>query len=178
MGFQSCGSPNFGKFWDSQLGSLGTKWHLGVGPVARHKDYYKREGGGFFQVRVVVNLVSLYLPMHQKCLNYALINLLFGLCRFVWIVDPFVICFSPHLGAPAHPSTLEVLRAKECTPTPYPFIVFILDLQLSLSRNLGVCHDRSQAYTKTNMRWLGLLKFSKHMFLRGSWFFLGEQSCS
>jgi hypothetical protein len=29
------------------LGSLGTKWHLGVGPMARHIVYYKGEGGGF-----------------------------------------------------------------------------------------------------------------------------------
>jgi hypothetical protein len=41
------------------LGSLETKWHLGVGPVARHKVYYKGEGGGFPQVQAVVKLVSL-----------------------------------------------------------------------------------------------------------------------
>jgi len=29
------------------LGSLGTKWHLDVGPMASHKVYYKGEGGGF-----------------------------------------------------------------------------------------------------------------------------------
>jgi hypothetical protein len=29
------------------LGSLGTKWQLGVGPMARHKEYYKKEGGDF-----------------------------------------------------------------------------------------------------------------------------------
>jgi hypothetical protein len=44
MGSQSCKSPNFG-----------TKWHLGAGPVARHKVYYKGEGGGFPQVRAVVS---------------------------------------------------------------------------------------------------------------------------
>jgi hypothetical protein len=31
-------------------GSLRTKWHLSVGPMARHKVYYKGEGGGFPQV--------------------------------------------------------------------------------------------------------------------------------
>jgi hypothetical protein len=36
MGPQSRESPNFG-----------TKWHLGVSPMARHKVYYKGEGGGF-----------------------------------------------------------------------------------------------------------------------------------
>jgi hypothetical protein len=33
-----------------QLGSLETKWHLGVSPMAKHKDYYKEKVGGFPQV--------------------------------------------------------------------------------------------------------------------------------
>ncbi len=45
MGAQSCESPNFGK-----SGSPGTKCHLGVGPMAKHKVYYKGEGGGFLHV--------------------------------------------------------------------------------------------------------------------------------
>jgi hypothetical protein len=44
-------------------GSLGTKCHLDVVLVKRHKEYYKGEGGGFPQVWVVVNLMSLRLPM-------------------------------------------------------------------------------------------------------------------
>ncbi len=52
MGPQSCESPNFG-----------TKCHLGASPVAMHKVYYKGEGGGFSQVRVVVSLVSLRSPV-------------------------------------------------------------------------------------------------------------------
>ncbi len=44
------------------LGSLGTKCHLDVGPMAGHKVYYKGEGGGFSQVQAVVTLVSLSLP--------------------------------------------------------------------------------------------------------------------
>jgi hypothetical protein len=62
MSPQSCGSPNFGN-----VGSPGTKWHLGVGPMARHKVYYKGEGGNFPQVWVVVNLVSLCLPVVSPC---------------------------------------------------------------------------------------------------------------
>jgi hypothetical protein len=64
------------------------------------------------------------LSVHQKCSNYALTNLLFGLCRFVWIIDPLVTRPNPHPGAPAHPSTFEMLRAKECTPAPYPSTFF------------------------------------------------------
>ncbi len=43
------------------FGSPGTKCHLDVGFVKRHRVYYKKEGGGFPQVRVVVSLVSLSL---------------------------------------------------------------------------------------------------------------------
>jgi hypothetical protein len=45
------------------LGSPETKCHLDVGPMAKHKVYYKGEGGGFLQVWVVVSLVSLSSPM-------------------------------------------------------------------------------------------------------------------
>jgi hypothetical protein len=45
------------------LGSPRTKCHLDVGLVERHKVYYKGEGGGFPQVRAVVNLVNPSLPM-------------------------------------------------------------------------------------------------------------------
>jgi hypothetical protein len=40
------------------LGSLGTKCHLGASFVAKHKVYYKGEGGGFPQVWSMVSLVS------------------------------------------------------------------------------------------------------------------------
>ncbi len=62
--------------------------------------------------------------VHQKCSNYALINLLFGLCKFMWIIDLFIICFSPHPEAPTCLSILEVLRIRECIPIPYPFVIF------------------------------------------------------
>ncbi len=41
------------------LGNPKTKWHLGVGPVAKHIIYYKGEGGDFLQVWAVVSLVNL-----------------------------------------------------------------------------------------------------------------------
>jgi len=44
------------------LGSSETKSHLDVGPVERCKIYYKGEGGGFPQVRVVVSFVCLCCP--------------------------------------------------------------------------------------------------------------------
>jgi hypothetical protein len=52
------GTHNFENF-----GSPGTKCHLDVGLVKRHKVYYKGEVGGFPQVQAVVSLVSLSLPV-------------------------------------------------------------------------------------------------------------------
>jgi hypothetical protein len=59
------------------LGSLGTKCHLDVALVERHKVYYKREGDGFPQVCAVVNLMSSSCPWFiltpkvlQLCINH------------------------------------------------------------------------------------------------------------
>jgi len=53
------------------LGSPGTKCHFGVGPVARHKVYYKGGGGGFPQFWAVVSLVSPCSPMARPCTKSA-----------------------------------------------------------------------------------------------------------
>jgi len=59
------------------LGSPGTKSHLDVGLVERHKIYYKGEGGGFPQVQAVMSLVSPSCPwliltpkVLQLCTNH------------------------------------------------------------------------------------------------------------
>jgi len=49
------------------------KWHLGVAPMANHKEYYKGEGGGFPQVQVVVSHMSLCMPMARPCTKNVLI---------------------------------------------------------------------------------------------------------
>jgi hypothetical protein len=55
------------------LGSPRTKCHLNAGPMAKHKVYYKGEGGGFPQVRAVVSLVSLSLPVARPSTKNALV---------------------------------------------------------------------------------------------------------
>ncbi len=74
------------------LGSPWTKSHLDVGFVEKHKVYYKREGGGFPQVRVVVSLVSPSCPwlfpapkLLQLCTNHHVLVL----CRSAWIIDAY-----------------------------------------------------------------------------------------
>jgi hypothetical protein len=39
--------------------------------MARHKEYYKGEGGGFLQVRAVVNFMNLCLLMARLCTKSA-----------------------------------------------------------------------------------------------------------
>jgi hypothetical protein len=77
--------------------------------------------------------------VHQKCYSYPLINLLFGLCESRWVIYLLVTLLSSYLGAPTHPSTLEVSQVKELTPTPHSSVVHTLDSHLNLLRNLEVC---------------------------------------
>ncbi len=62
--------------------------------------------------------------MHQKCYNYALTNVLFGLCRSVGVIELFVILPNPYVGAPTCPFTPKVLQAMEHTPTLHSFVVY------------------------------------------------------
>jgi hypothetical protein len=75
--------------------------------------------------------------MHQKCFNYALTNLLFGLCKFVWMFDSLIIHPSPHLKILACPSTPEVLRTKEHTPTHISFVVSTFGLAFESFKECG-----------------------------------------
>jgi hypothetical protein len=66
------------------LGSPGTKCHLDVGLVERHKVYYNGEGGGFPQVWAMVNLVSPNCPwfvLAPKLLKLCINHLVLVLCR-------------------------------------------------------------------------------------------------
>jgi hypothetical protein len=77
------------------------------------------------------------LYVHQKCSNYTLTNLLFGLCKFVWVIDLLVNLPSLYPRILAHPSTPEMLWAKECTPTPIPSIVFTFGLAIESIKEFG-----------------------------------------
>ncbi len=68
MGLQSYGSPNFENFGTSNLGVLGQN---DISPVAKHKEYYKGEGGGFPQAQAMVSLVNLCLFMVRPCTKSA-----------------------------------------------------------------------------------------------------------
>jgi hypothetical protein len=68
------------------FGSPGTKSHLDVGPVERHRVYYKGEGGGFLQVQAMVSLVCLsyrWLILTPKVLQLCTNHFGLILCKFV-----------------------------------------------------------------------------------------------
>jgi len=66
------------------FGSPGTKSQLDVGPMERRRVYYKGEGGGFPQIRVVVSLVNLSCPwlvLAPKVLQLCINHFVLVLCR-------------------------------------------------------------------------------------------------
>ncbi len=78
-----------------------------------------------------------------KCYNYALTNLLFGLCRSVWVIELLVALLSPILEL-QH----GLLPPKCCELGSTPKLLFLplcshLDSQLSPSKSLGVHQTRT-----------------------------------
>ncbi len=137
MGFKVAKIPTV-KISRLPLGSPGTKCHLDLGLVERHRVYYKGEGGGFPQVQAMVSLVSpnyswLFLTpkMFQLCTNHFVLVL----CRSMWVVEACQFFLVPFRSSstPFYPS--KVLWTKECAPTLYSSVVFYLDSHLNPSRH-------------------------------------------
>jgi len=91
-------------FRDSHLGVAGEKSHLDVGSVANHRVYYKGEGGGFPQVRVVVSLVCLCCPwlvlapkVFQLCTNH----FVWVVCRPMWVNETCQLFLSSFTSLPS-----------------------------------------------------------------------------
>jgi hypothetical protein len=122
--------------WESQ-----EKWHLGVTSMDNHKKYYKKEGGGFpLGPNCGESCEIVYaheLSVHQKCSNYALTNLLFGLCKSIWITDPLIILLGPHHRAPTCLSYPEVLRTRELISIHFSSIIFICRFTFEAFKEFG-----------------------------------------
>jgi len=71
IGLQSYRGFNFGNFGILTL-ELKIKWHLSVGHVAKHREYYKGEGGGFPLIWAVMSLVNPCLFVVHSCTKSAL----------------------------------------------------------------------------------------------------------
>jgi hypothetical protein len=79
--------------------------------------------------------VCSWLVRAPKLLQLHTTNLLFGLCRSVWVIDFLVNLPSRNPRAPTHPSTPKVLRAREHVPTPSS-IVFTFGLAVESIKEL------------------------------------------
>jgi len=77
------------------LRSPETKWHLGVSLVARHRVYHKSRSWFVLWVCGCPWFISWvcgcpWFVHAPKCSNYALTNLLFDLCKFMWVIKLLV----------------------------------------------------------------------------------------
>jgi len=63
-----------------------------------------------------------------------------------------VIFPSPHPKAPAHPFTPKVLRARECAPTPYPFVIFTFRIIVESTKEFGGALDWVQELGSLNIQ--------------------------
>jgi len=130
------------KLWPSKIMRviiLG-KWHLGASPVAKHKEYYKGKvvaspkSGPWWVLWVCVCPWFVRAP---KCSSYTLTNLLFDLCRFVWVINLLINLPSPRPRAPTRPFTFEMMRMKVRTPTPSPSAIFTFGFTIESIEELG-----------------------------------------
>ncbi len=139
MGPQSCKSPNFGN-WDSHLGVLGKNDIWVLVPWARHRVYYKGEGGGFPQVRIMVSLMSTWLLVVHMCTKVLQlrINQL-----FIWFMQVSINELLINLPSPILELQHTPLPPKCCKLGNAPQLLLPLsshlDSKLNPLRSLGVC---------------------------------------
>jgi hypothetical protein len=126
---QSYGVPksqesHLARFWDSHSGVSGEKSHLDVGSVASHRVYYKGEGGGFPQVRAVVNLMCPCCPwlvLAPRVLPLRTNHFVWIVCRPVWVSEACQLFLIPSWSSnmPLYPSKCcELKSVPRLLPLP------------------------------------------------------------
>jgi len=123
-------------------GSLGTKCHLDVGLVERHKVYYKGEGDGFPQVQAVVNFLSPSCPwfvLAPKVLQLCTNHLMFGFAQVQvssWCLSLFLV--------PSQSSTTPLYHqsatSQGACPDSLLFCCFLFRLTFESIKELGAHH--------------------------------------
>jgi hypothetical protein len=107
-------------------------------PWRNAENTIKGEGGGFPQVRTMLNLVNPSCPwfvLAPKVLQLCTNHLMLVFNKFVWVIEAcqFFLVPSRNSSTPLYPC--KVLRARERALTLYSFVVFNLDSHLSPSRS-------------------------------------------
>jgi hypothetical protein len=149
MGPQSHRSPSCENF-GTLIGEPETKWHLGASPVASHKVYYKGEGGGFPQVRAMVNFVSssslVACPSTKSAPTMYQTTCCLVLCRSMWVIKCLSFLLSPISKLQHALLSSKCYEPWNLSSTPCFCVVFISDSHLSLSRSLRACHAPSPTF--------------------------------
>jgi len=136
--------PQLWGFRDSHLGVLGQNdiWVLvlwpGIEYTIRGKVVASPKFGPWWIMWV---RVCSWLVRAPKGSNYALTNLLFGLCRSVWVSDLLVNLPSPILELQHAPLTLKCWP-REHTPTLSLSVIFFFGLVAELIKELGGASTR------------------------------------
>ncbi len=150
------------RFRDSHVVVPGKKSHLEVGPVERSKVYYKGEGGGFPQVRAVMNLVCLCCPwlvLTPKVLQLCTNHFVWVVCRPVWMSKACQLFLVPSRSSntPLYPSKCcELGSVPRLLPLPLSFTwthIWVLPGVGSASSTLPFAHYRQDA----DLGWIVLL---------------------
>jgi hypothetical protein len=135
---QNRGSPNFGNL-KLPFGSPGQNdiWVLISWPGTKYIIWGKVVGSPKSRLWWVLWIcVCLWLIHEPKCCNYALINLLFGLCRSVWIFEFIVNLLCP-IQSPNTPFYPRSATGQGVRPTFYPSNVFTFGLAVESIKELG-----------------------------------------
>jgi hypothetical protein len=121
------------------LESPKTKRHLDVGPMDSHKIYYKGEGGGFPQVRAVVNLVCpscLWLILTPKVFQLCINHLMSVLCMSLWVIEPCQLFLVPSRNS-STPLHLPKRYEQGSMPQPLLFWCFLFGTHIWNPRGVG-----------------------------------------
>ncbi len=143
MGVQSSRTPT-GTISGLHFGSPRKKSHLDVASVASCRVYYKGEGGGFPQVRAVVNLVCsccAWLVLAPKVLQLCTNHFVWVVCRPVWVSEACQLFLVPSRSSntPLYPSKCcELGSGSNFQLLPH---CRILGPSSGSTRNLGARHQ-------------------------------------
>jgi hypothetical protein len=124
------------------FGSSGTKCHLDVGVMERHKVYYKGEDDGFPQVQAVVSLVSpscSWFVLAPKVLQLCTNHLMFGFAQVhvsSWCLSLFLVP-SRSSNTPLYPQSAT---SQGACPNYLIFCCFQFILTFESIKELGARH--------------------------------------
>ncbi len=132
MGPQNCESYNFGNFgWQNDI------WVLVLWPctnyIIRGKGVASPKSRLWWILWIHVYSWLIYAP---KCFNYALTNLLFGLCRSMWMIKMLVNHFSSILEL-QHAFLLSTCYKPKSAPKLCFLFLFTFEFVIESIKKLG-----------------------------------------